>query len=99
MKKRTNDSAGRSLPPPHPRPGVTNSKKADPAAGLFRALSNVEISAIRGHRFEFVGVVLHQQAASGRRSRITLGSLPVSVIERRRNAPTWRSDSECLIAM
>src|SRR5690606_3102575 len=100
MKKRTNDAeAGRSLPPPHPRLGVTNVKKADFATASSRTLPGIEISAIRGHRLGLVGASLHQQAASGRRSRMTLGSLPVSVIERRRNAPTWRLDSECLIAM
>ncbi len=51
-----------------------------------------------GASFEPVGAVHHQQVANGRRSTRTLELLSDSVIERRRNAPTWRMDSEKLNA-
>ena len=37
------------------------------------------------------GCQLHSRVAYGRRSRMRLGSLPVNMTERRRNAPSWGS--------
>ena len=51
-----------------------------------------------GASFEPVGAVQHQQVANGRRSMRAMELLSDSVIERRRNAPTWRMDSEKLNA-
>ena len=51
-----------------------------------------------GASFDPVGAVQDQQEANGRCSRISMELLSDFVIECRRNAPTWRLDSEKLIA-